>query len=130
MARNHDAWLAEMARRARMPFDWRRNDCARYAAACVKAQTGRNALHGLRWASKAGAARVLLRLGGMEAAVDARLTRIAPAMAMRGDVAGVFDPDFGVSLMIVEGATLVGPGETGEKRLPRAAMIMAWSAEA
>lgn len=129
MTRDYKALLAELESRAQLPFDWRRNDCARFAAACVRAQTGDNPLKGLRWGSAAGARRLLDRLGGMEAAVDARLRRIPPAFARRGDVAGVADPVLGVSLMIVEGPTLVGPGDAGVRRVPRAAMTMAWSAE-
>ncbi len=127
--RNHDAMLAAIAGRAAMPFDWRRNDCARFAAAMVSAQTGKTPLKGLRWGTAAGATRVINRLGGMEAAVSARLTPIAPALARRGDVAGVPDEQLGLRLMIVEGETLIGPGERGLKRAPRAAMTHAWSAD-
>lgn len=128
--RDHEAMFAEIERRSRLPFSWREhNDCAKFAAAIVRAQTGKRPLKELRWASPAGAKRVLDRLGGMEAALDARLTPIAPAAAKRGDVAGVDDATFGLRLMIVEGDTLVGPGRRGLKREPRAAMIAAWSAE-
>lgn len=112
-----------------MPFDWKQNDCARFAAAIVEAQTGKRPLKGLRWGSAAGARRVLERLGGMEAALDARLRPVAPALAQRGDVAGVPDHALGLRLMIVEGVTLVGPGERGLKREPRSAMTHAWSAD-
>lgn len=127
--RDHDALIAFLADRDRMPFDWRRNDCARFAAGAVRAQTGRNPLKGLRWGSAAGAARVLARLGSMEAAVSARLRPIAPAAARRGDIAGVPDAVLGLSLLVVEGETLVGPGAQGTKRLARSAMTHAWSAE-
>jgi hypothetical protein len=48
-------------------------------------------------------------------------------MAQRGDIAAVPDPVLGISLMVLEGATLAGPGARGIKRLPRSAMIAAWS---
>ncbi|MEO0872087.1 MAG: hypothetical protein AAFY19_09045, partial [Pseudomonadota bacterium] len=67
-------------------------------------------------------------LGGLRAVMNARLNRISPAMAQRGDIAGLPDAAFGVRLMVVEGATLVGPSKTGLKRLPRSAMRAAWSA--
>jgi len=114
-----------------MPFAWgrNRNDCVSYAFGAVEAQTRADRLGRLNWAGEASAAAQIKRLGGLEAAVDRLLAPIPPALACRGDVAGVFDARFGVSLMVVEGATLVGPGETGEKRLPRSAMIRAWSAD-
>lgn len=131
MARDHDALIRFIAERERTPYraGRRHNDCAAYAGGAVSAQTGRNPLRGLRWSTEAGAARVLKRLGGMNAAVSARLTPVAPASAARGDVAGVADEAFGLRLMIVEGNTLVGPGARGNKRMPRAAMIKAWSAD-
>lgn len=127
--RDYDAMLAAIAARAAMPFDWKANDCARFAAAIVEAQTGKRPLRGLRWSTAAGAKRVLDRLGGMEAAVSARLLPIAPAEAQRGDIAGVPDANLGLRLMVIEGGTLVGPGEHGLKRQPRTAMTHAWSAE-
>lgn len=126
--RDIEALLAEIARRDPLPFDWGGNDCVRYVAACVLAQSGLDPLAGLDWADEASARALLATLGGMEAAVDSRLRRIAPAFAMRGDVAGVADPDLGLALMIVEGQTLVGPGALRARRLPRAAMIASWSA--
>ncbi|MES3152949.1 hypothetical protein O6Y00_11155 [Sphingomonas faeni] len=71
--------------------------------------------------------RALRRLGGMEAAVSARLTAIAPALAQRGDIAGVPDDMLGLRLMVVEGETLVGPGDNGNCRQKRNAMTHAWS---
>lgn len=119
------AWLETVARR---PFSWRTLHCAAYAAQAVKAQSGRNPMAGIVCRSKRAAHTVLAAEGGMEAAVDRRLFRIPPALASRGDIAGVPDPDFGVRLLVVEGATLVGPGATGAQRLPRSMMTMAWSA--
>lgn len=128
-ARNIEALLALLEDCARKPFSWRDHDCVRFAAAAVRAQTGVNPIRGLRWGSKKGAAAVIARFGSLEAAVDAHLTRIAPAQAMRGDIAGVSDEEFGVRLMVVEGRLLVGPGERGLKYLPRSAMVSAWSAD-
>lgn len=127
--RDYEAMTAAIAARGTVPFDWKANDCARFAAAVVEAQTGKRPLKGLRWRTAAGAKRVIERLGGMEAALDARLTPVPPSMAKRGDVAGVPDDELGLRLMIVEGATLVGPGPKGARREPRSAMTHAWSAE-
>jgi hypothetical protein len=127
--RNLEALLAFIAGRAATPHSWGRegNDCVSFAAGAVEAQTGKNPLGRLRWRSPRGALRVVTRLGGMAAALDARFDRVAPGAAMRGDIAGVADPVFGIHPMIVEGDTLVAPGDRGLVRLPRAAMIAAWS---
>lgn len=130
MNRDLDGLLAFLDARARMPFAFgkRRNDCASFIAGAVKAQTGRDPFRGISWTSERGARRVAAREGGLVAAMDARFARIAPAMAQRGDIAGVEDPGFGARLMIVEGETLAGPGTRGMERNPRAAMTLAWSA--
>lgn len=129
MTRDLHAFAAFLAERGPMPFDWGRsaNDCVAFILAGIEAQTGRDMLPGVTWTTERGAARVIRRLGGLEHAFDVRLRPIVPAMAQRGDVAGVVDDRFGVSLLFVEGATLAGPGARGTKRLPRTAMIRAWS---
>lgn len=127
--RDHHAVTALLADRSRMPFDWQHNDCVRFAKAIVEAQTGQHIALPASWTTARGAARVLKRLGGLEAAVDGLLPRVAPAMAMRGDIAGVADDQFGIRLMVVEGDLLAGPGPNGIRRVPRREMIMAWSAE-
>lgn len=119
-----------LADRRVMDFAWgsRANDCVSFYAGAARAMTGRNLLAGLRWTTQRGAARVIGRLGGLEAAVSARLSPIAPAMAKRGDCAGVADARFGLLLMLVEGDILTGPGN-GRRlmRAPRGAMIRAWA---
>lgn len=127
--RNHDALIALLHDRARRPFAWGSHDCVRFAAAAVKVQTGRNLLTGLKWRSLKAARALIEQEGGLEAAVDSRLARVPPALAVRGDIAAVEDADFGIRLMVVEGVTLVGPGKDGLRRLPRTAAIIAWSAE-
>ena len=104
-------------------------DCVSFALGGVLAQTGIDHLADLPgWSTKAEALAVARELGGLTTALDARLVPIAPALAQRGDVAGLADRAFGVRLMIVEGATLVGPGAKRQERLPRSAMVRAWSA--
>jgi len=126
------ALFAYIEARTATPFAWGRdaNDCVSFAAQGVKAQTGHHRLGDLRWGSKAGALRLLARLGGLEAAIDARFSRLPPALAMRGDIAGIADDELGIRLMLVEGDMLVGPGALGLRRLKRPAMIAAWSATA
>jgi hypothetical protein len=131
MARNYDALLRFIERHAHTRFRWARrsNNCVSYAGRAAKAQTGRDPLGDLNWSNLREAKRLLARLGGLEAATDGRLPRVAPAMAQRGDIAGVADERFGLRLMVVEGATLVGPGADGNERVPRSEMIAAWSVE-
>lgn len=130
LTRDVEALLALIEERQATPHKWGReaNDCASFVLAAIEAQTGRNAGGRITWSGRKGGLRVIKRLGGMERAFDRYFVRIPPAQAMRGDIAGVADPTFGIHPMIVEGETLVGPGENGLRRLPRRAMIMAWSA--
>lgn len=101
------------------------NDCAAFAARAVEKQTGR-VIRVPGRGSAVAARRALKRMGGLEAAVTARLgPPIAPAHARRGDIAGVMDASGELVLMVVEGETLVGPGN---RRTVRGAMTMAWSA--
>lgn len=121
------AWLAE---RAAMPFAWgsSANDCVSFYAGAARAMAGFDPIKGLRWTTERGAARVIGRMGGMAAAVSSRMTPIAPALAKRGDAAGVRDERFGLLIMLVEGEWLVGPGN-GRRlmRAPRGAMLRAWT---
>lgn len=131
MDRNSTALVEIIEARSRRAFRWHSGrDCVSFAGACVAAQTGYDPLADLpRWRTRAEGLAIATELGGLEAAVDARLgDRVAPALALRGDVAGLPDRLFGVRLMIVEGETLVGPGRRGLERLPRSAMTIAWSA--
>jgi hypothetical protein len=130
MRRDLEALLRLIEARQAVPFAWGRpGDCVSFAAAAIHAQFGRDPIGRHRWTTRRGALRVARRLGGIAAACDAQLTPIAPAMAMRGDIAGVEDELLGIRLMVVEGETLVGPGEHGLVRMQRAAMVRAWSAE-
>lgn len=133
MARDYSALIRFLDSRMRTPFAWgpRAHDCVSAAALAVEAMTGRFWLAdlGVSWSSERGAARVLRRLGGLEAAVDGVLTAIAPAQALRGDVGLVrAEGVAGASLVIVEGPMVVGPAPVGWERLPRTALIRTWSA--
>lgn len=99
-----------------------------FAAAAAEAQTGIDVLEGLDWCNRREALAVIKGLGGFETGLDARFDRISPALAQRGDLAGIADRLLGVQLAVVEGATLVAPGDGGLVRVSRAAMITAWSA--
>lgn len=130
MSRNIAALIATIEARAGRPFGWRNGrDCVSFAAQCVAAQTGEDILADIpRWHTRRAALATAKAQGGLEAALDAKLPRIAPVFAQRGDIAGLRDDLFGIRLMVVEGETLVGPGTTGLERLPRSMMVLAWSA--
>jgi hypothetical protein len=130
MVRDYEALQGFLASHMRTPFAWGGHDCVTHAAGAILAQTGvdKLAVYRGRWSTAREAVALLDTLGGMEAAVSSVLTPIAAGMAQRGDVAGWLDPEGRLQLAIVEGDTLVGPGLEGQERLPRAAMVCAWSA--
>lgn len=129
MSRNFTALIETIEQRQTRPFRWRRGrECVGFSAACVEAQTGRDPLADLpAWRTRREALAVAEAEGGLEAAIDKRFVRIPPALAQRGDIAGLPDDLFGVRLMIVEGETLVAPGSHGLIRSPRHEMTVAWS---
>lgn len=116
--------------RQAVPHAWGReaNDCVGFALASVEALTGARIAPEVTWSDRDEALRTIARFGSIEAAFDAHFERVAPALAMRGDIGGVIDAEFGIHPMIVEGSTLVGPGDAGNRRLSRKAMTIAWSA--
>jgi hypothetical protein len=130
MRRDLAALHAYLAAGADVPFAWGSNDCVTFAAGAVAAQTGLNPLAKLsrRWSTQRGALLLLRRYGGLEAAVSTVLTPVAPALAHRGDIAGVRAEAGEMVLMVIEGALLVGPDANGVRRLPRELMTVAWSA--
>jgi hypothetical protein len=129
MNRDFIALVETIEQRQSRPFRWRRGrECVGFSAACIAAQTGRDPLTDLpSWRTRREALAVAEAEGGLEAAIDKRFVRIPPALAQRGDIAGLPDDLFGVRLMIVEGDTLVAPGAEGLIRSPRSEMIVAWS---
>jgi hypothetical protein len=125
--RNVAALIELLDARVDIPFAWGDGrDCAGFADAAIEAQTGVGVIGDLRWSTRREARDVIAAEGGFEAAMDRRLGRVPAALAQRGDIAGVADPTFGIRLMVIEGATLVGPGQLGLERSPRSEMIVAW----
>lgn len=129
--RDYDGLAAYLAERMRTPFAWGRskNDCVSFGLGAVRVQTRRDVLKGtnLRWGSKRGARRVVLRLGGLEAAVDRYLEETPVGMAQRGDIGLIDGPD-GPLLAVFDGEVVLGPSEMGLLRLPRAVVRKAWDA--
>jgi hypothetical protein len=83
-----EALAAHIERHRATPFDWVAHTCIHFGAGAVLAMTGTDALAGIaRWKSAAGAQRLLAAAGGLAAALDARLPRLAAiAHAQRGDL--------------------------------------------
>lgn len=122
------AALAVIESRIARPFEWGSdaNDCVSFAAAVIRAHTGVDPIADLLWHDEASARSLIERLGGFEASINSRMTRIAPAMAQRFDAAMVLMPS-GPLLTIVEGDMLVGPGSERQMRLPRTRAAVAWT---
>jgi len=126
--RDLDALTALLAERLTKPFRWSgRGCCIGLGSRAVEAQIGIDPRFGLSWSTKAEALAVLAAEGGIEAAMDARFDRIAPALAPRGDLAAVPCDELGCRIMVIEGATLAAPGARRLERLPRSAMTIAWN---
>lgn len=128
--RNIEALIALLDERGVEPFQWGRQDCVTFAAAAVKAQTGIDLLARVTWswATEREALRILARVGGVAAAADLVLPRIAPAMAHRGDI-GLVEVEGQACLVVIEGDLVIGPGLKGLTRLPRTDLVAAWSLE-
>jgi hypothetical protein len=136
------ALVAFLDARHALPHAWGRgegNDCVAFALGAVEAQTGIRAAARLEWSDRTSALRIIRKYGSLEAAFDAFFDRVPPALAKRGDIAGVpagiIDGPctreatlIGVHPMVVEGPTLCSPGEHGLVRAPRRLATIAWDA--
>lgn len=107
-------------RHAAMPFAYGVSDCWTLAADAIEAMTGERPYAGVRYASKAGAARALAKRGfaTVEAALAAILPDVPAAMAGRGDVGVVETPD-GPAAVVCTGLYFAGKGEGGLDHVPR-----------
>jgi hypothetical protein len=115
-----DEWAAA-------PFEYGRYDCASFAAAVVKAQTGRDFYTPFRgkYRSAAGAARALRLYGAgdLPGTLTAALGEpVHPAFAGRGDVVMNEQGNAGLCL----GAQSMFIGEGGAAHLPTLSCTMAW----
>lgn len=131
MVRDHAALVAFLEARMRAPFAWGANDDVTFAAEAARLVAGRDLRKrlGCRWSTEGGADRALAARGGRAAALDALLPRIAPAMAQRGDL-GLARLGAREVLVVVEIDLLATPGPQGLVRLPRRALLAAWSLDA
>ena len=123
MSRRHNNWPEKMNeaidRHRATPFAWGTSDCCLFACDVILETTGIDPGADLRgaYASRLGAARVLKRLGGVEAIAEARCTEHGFAelpsvsFAQRGDVVLLDTPREGPALGICVGsrAAFMGP---------------------
>lgn len=127
--RRHAYWPGALSAfiraRADMPFAWGANDCCAFAAAAIEAMTGADLMRDVPPYSSAAEAALILKRP-LEAWMDERLKRCAPAFAQRGDV-GLVTIAGRSSLAIVDGHWLYSPDETRLARAPRAAALAAWA---
>lgn len=118
-----------IAARNEQRFTWGKGkqDCCSFAAGGVMAQTGVDLMADISDYATADEADAILATTSLEELTDARLPRReAPSFAQRGDV-GLALLDGEPTLMLVEGATIVGPGRRRLERLPRVALTIAWA---
>lgn len=121
-----DRLIAYIDARAEAPFAWGPNDCCTYAADGVMAITGEDPMPELRGAyADAASALRLIAEKPLRDRLAEKFTTVPTGMARRGDVA-IVNQEGREIVMIVEGATLVGPGAEGAVRLPRKAMLAAF----
>lgn len=113
---------------AATPFAYGTHDCCTFAADVVEALTGRDPLAGLRhgYATVTGAARLIQSLGGLQAAVTARLGPPADAaFCTVGDILLVMQE--GREMMAVcNGDTMLAPGLQHLEVLQVGQVMAAW----
>ena len=92
MVRRIDCTTQIVAQYINTSFAWGRHDCVRMAVAHIRRMGHRaSLLKGGTYTSEFGAIKALKRAGfdTLEAALDARFDRIAPAAALPGDLIGL-----------------------------------------
>ena len=129
--RDQEALIEFIEAAMRTTFAWGSHDCVTFAAGAIEAQTGRRVLEAVQggWTDERSARRALARRRGLAAAVGRILSPVPPALAHRGDIGAVHDPRGDLALVVIEGATIVGPGPDGLVRQPRSVLVQAWSVQ-
>lgn len=125
--------LATVMREAQArPFAWGTHDCVTFAAACVQAVTGRDAIADVRtqWADERAALRMLADGGGLLELVQGRLGEqlASPALAQPGDV-GLCLQDGRPGLCVCGGVNWHMPAEQGLATLDSTQVLRAWRCE-
>lgn len=115
-----------VARHRGLVFGWGPRDCAHFAAGAVAAITAQDVLP-CAWSSRDEAVRILRASGGLVAAVDAVLPRLAgPLLAQRGDVVMLRAPQSRRWLAVCDGAVAWAPGADCLVAVPMAQAVHAW----
>ena len=113
--------------RRRAPFAWGSNDCAIFAADCVRAQTGVDLADGLRGQNARQAIRTVRRHGGIAALATRALGPACDARwASLGDVVLLYAGKREALGVCIGDGELVGPGPAGLALLPMSAALAAW----
>jgi hypothetical protein len=111
------------------PFAWGSNDCATFAAACVKAVTGEDRLSDISWSTDRDALSVLNQNGGLAAMASKRLgDEINPSMAQPGDI-GITVQNGRDALCVCGGMHWHGPAAEGLATFAPEQVISAWRCE-
>ncbi len=130
--RHHD-WPeilhAYIGAREAQRFQWgrRAQDCCSFAFGGALEISGVDAMADIEDYASAEQADLILARISMAEVADAHFQRVPIGMLKRGDLAltkNIKDED---TLMIVEGANLVGPGARRLIRVPRAKTLIGWS---
>lgn len=108
-------------------FEWGKTDCCMFSVGAVKAITGID--HGVdyQYNTEAGAAKVLLRHGGVEEIATKHLgASKLPSLARRGDIIS-FESGNGMALGVCIGVKIVAMQESGLTYFSMSKAIKAWS---
>lgn len=114
--------------RAHQPFHWGSNDCALFAADCVRAITGVDVAAHLRCYKDAKGATVMLQAyGGLMALATQLLgAPVGARNATPGDVVLVRMSKREALGVMFEDDTIIGPGTEGLQRAPMSDALCAW----
>lgn len=103
-------------------FEWGSFDCVFFAVGWLNHATGKDYLAGLpEWNTEEEAERVIAKVGGLQAAIDAQLERIHPNLARDGHVTL-----HKRGMWLFSGPHIVGPGTNGLVFIDRTHAECAW----
>ncbi len=117
---------------ARRGFAWGENDCALFAADCVKAQTGHDfgAPFRGKYGSPLGALRAVRRIGGAPDLAALATKHLGPPKsgpAATGDVVAARNTDGALVLGVAAGGWAYFLAEDGLRRVPADEVEIVWS---
>lgn len=128
------AYAGVIAAARRRPFAYGVHDCCTFAADCLHARTGFDALLALpAWRSQDEALALIAGMGGLRSAVTQALQSepLEPGFASTGDIVLAIDPHDASAreiLAVAHGAELLAPAARGLAVLPRSAALCCWKA--